>query len=82
MLNFSDNATSVAPLDLQLNCSQDFTPFNDSGKMRCVPMCQWWSPYSPITVRVTNILTIVTATFTLLSGSAVVILGCIRRKRM
>ena len=71
--------------DTKLNCTQDFLPSrssDSSNTVNCVPECQKWSPYTSFAVKITDIFIIVSASFSLISGSAVLILGCIRCKKM
>ena len=80
LLYFADYAVSKP--QIWLNCSEDFQFVNDSKGGRCVPICQQWSPYSPLLVRISDIFIIISAAFSLVAGLGVLVLGCIRYKRM
>lgn len=77
-LTIDDDSTA------ELNCSQDFISFNLSkhGGTICAPECQRWSPFTPREVKITDILVVLSAALALVLGSAVLILGCIRCKKM
>lgn len=62
----------------QLNCTKDFEFSNGS----CVPVCQQWSPFDPLTVQITDIAVLITASFAVVAGVAVLVISCIRCSRM
>ena len=68
----------------ELNCAEDFIPFNfsENSILTCTPECQRWSPFTPRVVQITDIVVIISSTFALVTGSAVLVLGCLRCKKM
>ena len=73
LLNSSDT-------ELFLPCEENF--FRENGSDTCVPECGVWSEYSYVDLVVTDMVILVSAVIGFVSSIAVLVISCIRYKRM
>jgi len=54
----------------------------DTNSNRCRPRCSEWTPYTTVEQNITDIATIGAGIVAIISGIFVLILACVRCKRM
>ena len=72
--------TSNGTDPLLLNCEESF--FRENGSDTCVPECGVWSEYSYVDLVITDMVILVSALIGFVSSIAVIVISCIRYKRM
>ena len=64
----------------QSQCSEGF--YCNATSKFCQPLCTQWKAYSRATIVVSDVFTLLMACIIMISGSAVLIVACIRRKQV
>lgn len=77
-MNASQNCTNSPACPYQ--CSSSFYCNHDSGL--CQPLCSQWKEYPRSTEVTTDVFTLLSACIALISGSAMLIIACIRWRQV
>lgn len=63
-----------------LQCTKGFE--NDPSSAQCRPTCGVWTPYSEVENRISSVIVIVSGAVAIISGALVLILSCVRCKKV
>ena len=77
LLSFAARSASCGDV---LTCRDEFHV--DEASCLCVPTCMVWSPYSEVERRVSDLFVILAASFAIISGVVVLILSCVRCRKV
>ena len=68
------------PVSPTLQCAKGFE--NDLSSALCRPTCGDWTPYSGVENNISNAVVIVSGAVAIISGTLVLILSCVRCKKV
>ena len=75
-----DNVSNITNDSCSVKCRDGF--YINTTLCACLPRCDTWELYSHTTTVVTDVFTLLSACIGFIAGVAVLVISCIRRKRM
>ena len=75
-----DNVTNITSDSCSVKCRDGF--YTNTTLCVCLPRCDTWELYSRTITVVTDVFTLLSASIGFIAGVAVLVISCIRRKRM